>query len=164
MASTISSRSARGAISEKVSKSSTTAEVLSPRSCVLVIPGTPAYSLSPNSRTHWAVKQRETRHARSLVMAVLSFRRDISRFTGPVQVAWTIYLPKGGKRRDTDNILPCCKPYLDQIVFAGIIPDDSPKYIPETPTVEQITWGEHRGEPHIDVQITEAVQPRQEGR
>jgi hypothetical protein len=47
---------------------------------------------------------------------------------------------------------------------SGVIPGDSPKHIPETPTVEQIVWSRHRGEPHIDVVITEAVQQRQEGR
>ena len=127
-----------------------------PRTVMLTIPSVPAYSFSPNSRVHWSTKAREARFCRQQLMVALSWRRDITPFCGPVKIIWTVYLPKGRKSRDTDNIVPCFKPYLDQLVTAGVLPDDSPTYIPEVPTVVQIPWGSHKGDPRIDLMITES--------
>ena len=137
-----------------------------PRTVTLTIPGTPAYSLSPNARCHWAVKQRETREARwatELSLRERLYDWESDEFTGPVRIAWTVYLPKGGKRRDVDNLVPCFKPYLDQLVTSGILPGDSPKWIPEPPKVEQVLWSQHGCQPSIDVTITEAATGGQDG-
>lgn len=130
-------------------------ETLTATTVTLTIPGCPAYSLSPNSRCHWAIKQRESRDVRQSVMAMLSWHRVLVPFTVPVRLHWTVYLPKGGKKRDLDNLLPCLKPAQDQLVSSGVIPGDSPRWIPTTPTVEQIPWSKHKGEPKIIVRIEE---------
>jgi len=129
------------------------------RRVTLVIPGTPAYSLSPNSRTHWAVKQRETKEARRAVRC--SMPGDVagiweSLIVSPVKLRWTVYLAKGGKKRDNDNMLACLKAHQDGLVAWNLIPGDSPRWIPETPTVEQIVWSRHRSDPKIIVTIEEA--------
>jgi hypothetical protein len=133
------------------------------RSVTIRIPGTPAYSLSPNARCHWAVKRKETEAAGWAVKKAVA-GSTCPMLIGPVRLHWTVYLPKGGKKRDMTNILPCLKAHEDYLVRFGVLAGDSPKHIPETPTVEQIVWSKHRGQPHIDVTITEAVQQRQEGR
>lgn len=127
-----------------------------PRSLTLTIPGTPAYSLSPNSRSHWRVKHRETNDLALATKAAIGY--IYRHFPGPVRLRWTIYLAKRGKPRDLDNLLPCLKPAQDQIVRADIIPDDSPTYIPHTPTIEQVRWSDHKSEPRIVVTITEIGQ------
>ena len=127
-----------------------------PRTVTLTIPGTPAYSLSPNSRQHWAVKQRETTTAHWQVRGAM---HDYAGpfFAVPVRIAWTIYLDYGGKRRDMDNALASLKAHQDALVSEGVLPGDSPRWIPETPKVDQIVWSKHRSDPRIVVVITEVV-------
>ena len=130
-------------------------------SVTLAIPGEPAWSFSPNGgRKHWAVKQKEIDAAGWAVKGAewwfhVGDEPSHDPFTGPVKLHWIIYLAKGGKRRDNDNVLPCLKPYQDALVREGIIGGDSPRYIPKMPTVEQIRWSEHRGDPCIAVRILE---------
>ena len=142
---------------------STTTE---PRTVTLTIPGTPAYSLSPNGgRKHWSVRYQETETVKGFVAWAIAekFCGFPDQFRGPVRLHWTVYLDKGRKRLDNDNMLACLKAHQDGIVYRGVIPDDSPKWIPETPTVEQIAWGQHKGEPRIVVTITDAATGGQDG-
>lgn len=132
------------------------------RSVVLGIAGTPCCSLSPNARCHWAVKQREIKDAEWAVKGAewwfhVGDEPSHEPFTGPVNLHWTVYLARGGKRRDNDNVLPCLKPFQDALVRQGIIGGDSPKWIPRMPTVEQILWSEHKGDACIAVEITDAT-------
>ncbi len=140
-----------------------TETMTAPRTVTLTIPGCPAYSLSPNSRSHWAVKQRETKEARWAVRCAIEYpyliegtpKPDLNG-RSPVKLRWTVYLAKGGKRRDADNMLACLKAHQDALHYWGVIPGDSPRWIPETPHVEQVTWSKHKGEPRIVVRIEEA--------
>jgi Holliday junction resolvase RusA-like endonuclease len=132
------------------------------RSVTLVIPGEPAYSLSPNSRSHWAVKQRETKDARWAVRC--AFPGEVPGIgevviPGPVRLRWIVYLAKRGKRRDADNMLASLKAHQDALAYWGVIGGDSPKFIPDTPTVDQIVWSDHKSDPRIVVTIEEATQP-----
>jgi Holliday junction resolvase RusA-like endonuclease len=125
------------------------------RSVTITIPGLPAYPLSPNARNHWAVKARATEAAAWAVKAAIvniPIEHDIE-FDGPVSLAWTVYLDRGGRKRDNDNMLACLKAHQDALVREGVIAGDSPKWIPETPTVKQIVWGQHKGEARIVVEI-----------
>ena len=119
---------------------------------VLTIAGCPAYSLSPNSRTHWAVKQRETEDAHWAVKQAIG-DNPINPITTPYRLHWTVYLEKGERRRDQDNALACMKAHTDALVREGILPGDSPRWLIDTPTIEQITWGTHRGGARIVVRI-----------
>lgn len=125
-----------------------------PLSLTLSIPAEPAYSFNPNGgRKHWAVRHQETQAAHWAVRAALG---DVHRFfPGPVRLAWTIYLAKGRRRLDVDNCLACLKPFTDALVKGEVIGSDSPRFIPDTPTVEQITWSQHKSEPRIEVRIEE---------
>ena len=123
-----------------------------PTAIVLTIPGYPAYSLSPNARSHWAVKQRETKDAHWQVKQALG-DMPINPITTPYRLHWTIYLERGGKKRDPDNAIACLKAHMDALVREGILPGDSPRWLIDTPTIEQIIWGTHRGEARITVRI-----------
>jgi Holliday junction resolvase RusA-like endonuclease len=122
------------------------------RSVTITIPGLPAYPLSPNARNHWAVKNRATEAAAWAVKAAIAETRP--EVSGPVSLAWTVYLDRGGRKRDNDNMLACLKAHQDALVRCGVIAGDSPKWIPETPTVKQVVWGTHKGESRIVVTIT----------
>ena len=139
---------------------STTTE---PRTVTLTIPGTPAYSLSPNARCHWAVKRDDGDRLRWAVKKANGDAGRYSSYMTPVRLHWVVYLERGGKRRDNDNVLSCLKPAQDQLSQEGIIAGDSPRHIPEMPTVEQITWSKHKGEPRIVVTITDAATGGQDG-
>ena len=123
-----------------------------PTATVLTILGTPAYSLSPNSRTHWAVKSRENRDAHWRVKLALG-DNPINPITTPYRLHWTVYLERGGKKRDRDNAVACLKAHMDALVREGILPGDSPRWLIDVPTIEQIVWGTHRGDARIVVRI-----------
>lgn len=42
---------------------------------------------------------------------------------------WYLFLLPNKRRRDVANLVQCCKPYIDGIVDAGVVPDDSWKYL-----------------------------------
>lgn len=79
----------------------------------------PGRVLSPNSRSHWAARQRAVREARG--RARLLMLRELR------EVEWMCLLPEGwrptrydvtwffwgGAGPDADNALACCKAYLD---------------------------------------------------
>jgi Holliday junction resolvase RusA-like endonuclease len=124
-------------------------------SVTIEIPGLPAYPLSPNARNHWAVKARATEAARWAVKAAVANHPDeYCTVDGAVSLAWTVYLDRGGRKRDNDNMLACLKSHQDALVREGVIAGDSPKWIPETPTVKQVVWGTHKGDARIVVTIT----------
>ena len=108
----------------------------------ITIPSTPAYTLSPNSRAHWRVKHRESQEVKQIT--ALSCR-DAEPVHGRVSLIWTIFLPKRGKVRDLDNLVPCMKPAMDALVQAGIIDGDGPDVV-ERIYADQIPWAKH----HID--------------
>lgn len=79
----------------------------------------PGRVLSPNSRSHWAAKQRVVREARSRArLLMLKARRDeeamclLPEGWRPTHydVTWFYW---GGTGPDADNALACCKAYLD---------------------------------------------------
>ena len=89
--------------------------------------------------------------------ALVTQFESFPRIAPQAKLHWTVYLAKGGKKRDADNMLASLKAHQDALVRYEIIGGDSPRWIPETPTVEQVTWGKHKGEPRIEVTIEEAA-------
>lgn len=73
--------------------------------------------------------------------------------TTPYRLHWTVYLERGGKKRDPDNALACLKAHMDALVREGVLPGDSPRWLIDTPTIEQIIWSRHRDDARITVRI-----------
>lgn len=121
------------------------------------IPGIPAYLLSPNSRSHWRRKHAESQELKQRTMTACRLAHHVS---GPVVIAWTIYLAKHGKKRDIDNLLPCLKPAQDAFVDRGYIDGDGPKVVVSV-SVQQIVWSDyvfgHVWEPGMQAVITSAA-------
>jgi len=102
----------------------------------LVIPLEGAELLSPNTRRrmHWAAQARITKEQREL--ACYS-----SRTAQPIElrhrdVHLTLVRGKGQRLVDLDALGSICKPFLDGIVDAGWLHNDSPKWC--TPHYDQI--------------------------
>lgn len=64
-----------------------------------------------------------------------------------------------GRARDADNVVPCAKLFLDALVDAGNLPDDSPEY------VRSVTLASRKGrEDRVVVAVAEAgPDPEQDG-
>jgi hypothetical protein len=108
-------------------------------SLILTFPGTPAYSLSPNSRTHWAAKARESRDAKWTVKATW-LEEPREPIKGPVTITWGIHLARRRKFMDKDNATATMKPYLDGLVECGIIEGDTPDIVTDI-TIWQFLYG-----------------------
>ncbi len=112
---------------------------------VIVIVGEPAYTLSPNARVFWAVKAKDSLIARMLGWDAC---RDKARVSGPVQIEWRIFLDKGKRKLDRDNMHPCLKPFQDSFVTAGVLQNDSPDIVGDS-TIDQVIWSNHKSTPRI---------------
>ncbi len=106
---------------------------------IIAIPGQPCYSLSPNSRKHYMVKARDAKEAKARGFIACM---GLPRVSGPVVIEWRIFLAKGVKLRDWDNMVPCLKPILDSFVISGVIDGDSPDIVRDA-TIEQFIWLDH---------------------
>jgi hypothetical protein len=92
--------------------------------------------LTPNTRRklHWAEQARITKSQRELARLVA----HAVKLAGPTGFGRTADLPrdihltlvrgKGQRLLDLDALGAACKPYLDGIVDAGLLVDDSPKW------------------------------------
>ena len=88
----------------------------------------PDMRLLPNRKAHWAELMRATAEARyDAYVYCLAYKLD-KPVMDKVEIEITWY-PRSRKVADIDSLLRCCKPYLDSLVDAGIILDDSPKVI-----------------------------------
>lgn len=94
----------------------------------------PPLSLNNSRRNHYA-------HAR-LVKKVRALVRGLAIDAGiPALDRCAIelhYVPRDSRRRDPHNFVPTLKPCEDGIVDAGVVPDDTPQYVPpSTPVVHE---------------------------
>ena len=124
----------------------------------ITIPGLPAYSISPNSRSHWRVKHRESQELKQIAHLVGRSRLDPwteDGVLGSVNLHWTIYLGKRRKMMDRDNATATLKPAMDGLVSSGMIQNDTQDIV-RAITVDQVKWAEHQGEPKIVVRIEPA--------
>lgn len=82
--------------------------------------------LSLNDRMHWAQKARITRQVRSTVawnaMSMRVPRADHYH-------AQLVYYPPNRRRRDPDNLWATAKPAIDGLVDAGVLPDDTARFV-----------------------------------
>jgi crossover junction endodeoxyribonuclease RusA len=89
---------------------------------------------------HWAVKARKIREVREA--GALLVRAAHIGHCGRVQVRMH-YQPAANRRADPANLLGTQKPLLDGLVDAGVIEDDSPKFVDELmPKIHPAVKGE----------------------
>ena len=83
---------------------------------MIVLPW-PDQRLSPNARTHWAVKSPVTKAARMLACYVTKGTGARVEHDGPIAMRVTFCAPDR-RHRDRDNCIACCKAYMDGIADA----------------------------------------------
>jgi len=122
----------------------------------------PPRELSPNGRTHWAVKARHVKEARTLAQVEAHNAMICAGF--PKQAKWerakvTAKVIKRDRRgrMDDDNFKASCKSYCDGVCDAGLILND-----------RGLEWGDvayvidKAAEPHVEltfVSIDPAANP-----
>ena len=93
---------------------------------VLTIPA-PCEWITANQRLHWAVKSRRVKEWR----AATAWRaaRAVSAIDGPVHITATIHRDHNRGRFDPNNWADTAKACVDGLVDAGVLRDDSSKYV-----------------------------------
>lgn len=80
--------------------------------------------LTENQRLHYALKARVTKDVR------LTGRLLTARLGPQPRVEVTlVWIVPDHRRRDEDNIVPTLKALCDGIVDAGVVPDDTPRWM-----------------------------------
>lgn len=111
----------------------------------------PSNKLSPNARTHYAVKMKITAaHKETAYMTAkpISFERIILPVRTHVRI---IFHAPDRRKRDLDNLLSSCKAYLDGIAIALGINDSL--FRPITIDFAETTYPQGRVEICLDQQV-----------
>ena len=104
---------------------------------------------SPNKKMHWAIKHKWTKAWQSEVgWAVIKNRHKLGKL--PLLKPQICVLLRLCKLRDKDNLYASVKAVVDGLTLAGVIEDDSPKYIDLTVKQEKVA---HRKDEGIDIII-----------
>jgi crossover junction endodeoxyribonuclease RusA len=82
--------------------------------------------LSMNDREHWAVKAKRVKALRRAVELLVRTKQVPP--CPRLQIALH-YTPRDARRRDSTNLVATLKACEDGIVDAGVIPDDTPRYV-----------------------------------
>ena len=115
----------------------------------IFIPSLPPREFSPNSRAHHLA-----RHAAGIVACdeviagVLAAGYDAGVLDVPlVDIQWGV---PDKRRRDWDNLIAACKPFIDGLVQAGVLRDDSIRdYQPS------YGWFESLRKPRTEIKVYE---------
>jgi crossover junction endodeoxyribonuclease RusA len=115
----------------------------------------PPPSLSPNARVHWSqrceVVATYRMIAKSRGWAALCDAEENRQPAWPPAFAMTVTLvTKNNRRRDLDNLLAACKPLIDGLVDAGLLIDDSSRYLTSITVQREVDPG---CEPHVRVEL-----------
>ena len=91
----------------------------------------PDPDLNPNKRFHWAKLAKAKREAKDEAMAlVLEQGRPATPYAkAHITVTW---VAKDKRKRDPDNLFAAMKPYIDGLVEAELIADDSAMHVSYT--------------------------------
>lgn len=82
-----------------------------------------------NDRSHWAVRRRQVKAWReAAAWHALQLPKVARPMAGPVLVDIALPVRRNG-RRDAHNFMPTCKAIIDGLVDAGVVPDDSTRYL-----------------------------------
>ena len=102
----------------------------------ITIGSLPPAEFSPNSRVHWRRRNEARLIAHDEIIALVAEQG----WHGPaidyaqVTVSWGV---NDKRRRDTDNFVGRTKPYIDGLVHAGVLVDDSSRNV-----IYQFQWHE----------------------
>lgn len=113
--------------------------------------------LSLNSREHWARTARTTAEVRRIVGWLAQRHRIPYRDRIAVTL---VYVPADARRRDADNLVPVLKAACDGLVDAGIVDDDTPRYMVKAMPV--IAAPDHHG-PRMELRIDLDPEPSPDG-
>ena len=102
----------------------------------ITIGALPPAEFSPNSRVHWARKNEARLIAYDEVIALVKEQgwTDPPLDYAQVTVSWGV---NDKRRRDTDNFVGRTTPYIDGLVHAGVLVDDSSRNV-----IYQFQWHE----------------------
>ena len=84
----------------------------------------PDSQLNPNKRLHWSELYKAKRDAKDHAMALVYQQGKPLKPYEQAQITIT-WVAKDKRRRDVDNLFSSMKGYLDGLVAAGVIVDDS---------------------------------------
>jgi len=120
---------------------------------ILIIPGRlPSRNDAENAaRTHWTAGRKFKKEWTDMI-AIYCKQQQILKFIQSVKIHITYY--EQNKRRDVDNIYSSSKYILDGLVQAGILIDDSPKYVCDIKN--QIEYD--KVNPRVQIRIEQATQ------
>lgn len=82
--------------------------------------------LTSNQRLHWSPRARRTKYLRGLAEETARLRRVPALRRARID-AWITW--PDGRRRDRHNLAPTIKALVDGVVDAGVLPDDSDRYL-----------------------------------
>lgn len=111
---------------------------------------------SANDRDHWRVKAGKVADVRAAARYAVACGWSDTTGALPngadhIRVG-LLYVPRDRRRRDPDNlVVPLFKALVDGIVDAGIVPDDTPRYV----TRDFPVIAEPDGDPRLILTITE---------
>lgn len=91
-------------------------------------------------RSHWSSRKKLKEAIQWEII-----EQGIVRFEGQVRVEYKRY---SKRLMDFDNLAASSKHLFDVLVKCGVIADDSPKIIPESPK-----WLQEKGEPRTEIKI-----------
>jgi crossover junction endodeoxyribonuclease RusA len=122
------------------------------RSWTIRLPWT-APPASANDRDHWRVKAKKVAEIRETAERGLLSTTTSWLACNHIRVG-LLYVPRDRRRRDPDNlVVPLFKALVDGIVDAGIVPDDTPRYV----TREFPVIAEPDGDPRLVLRIEEVL-------
>lgn len=94
---------------------------------VLTIPA-PCSFVSSNARTHWAVKHRQMKAWKERA-AWAAKAAHLPQIGSPVHVTATVHRDHNRGRWDVHNLTDTAKAAIDGLVLAGVLVDDSNRYL-----------------------------------
>ena len=102
--------------------------------------------LTENQRLHWALKGRVTKDVR-LTGKLLAARLGRQE---RVEVTLTWFVPNH-RKRDEDNVVPTLKALCDGLVDAGVVPDDTRRFMVKNMPVITVVPG---CVPYMQLEVT----------
>jgi hypothetical protein len=108
--------------------------------------------INANDRTHWTRRKFLTGNWRQASGYAARAAR-IRPFAGQVDITIRIHKARAGGRWDPHNLMPTGKAAIDGLVDAGVMPDDSRKFL----RVTSIEAGETKSRNAITLVITEVA-------
>ena len=119
----------------------------------IVLPDLPPREANPNSNTHHYTrnKVRAGQHEEMIAYVLEQGRPDTPMERAHITITWRA---KDKRTRDSDNLFAAMKGSIDGLVKAGVLVDDSAKYLSYTLYYE---WGDEVTENETIIDIVETV-------